>query len=148
MAVAHRRAGAGMASDDGELQRDRKAPETLVLQRCERGGPFRCPGTAPEEAVIRGDGWARRRAANSSPASTGAETPPARVRRFRRGAAPTPRLQCAQDALGAVWNANDTNRHSESQTCTTCIFAATARDRSGEPSRHHRGFIWALALPC
>lgn len=37
-----------------------------------------------------GDGWSRRRAARGSPAGTEAETQPARVRRFRRGAAPTP----------------------------------------------------------
>ncbi len=89
-----------MASNDGERPRDRQPPETLVVQRRQRGEPVRCLGTPPKKSVIDRDGWPRRRAANSSPAGTGAETPPARVRRFRRGAAPTPRLQCAQDALG------------------------------------------------
>lgn len=92
-----------MAPDDGERPRDRQAPETLVLQRCQRGESLRCLGTAPEKAVIGGDGWPQRRASRSSPASTGAETPPARVRRFRRGAAPTPRLECAQDNQGGAY---------------------------------------------
>lgn len=101
MVVAHCCPGAGMAPDDGGRPRDRQAPETLVLQRRQRSEPLRCLGTSPGKAVIGGDGWPRRRTTGGSPTGTGAEASPARVRRFRRGAAPTPRLECAQDALGS-----------------------------------------------
>ncbi len=140
MAVTHCCAGTRMAPDDGERPRDRQAPETLVLQRRQRGEPLRCPGTPPEKAVIGGDGWPRRRASRSSPAGTGAETPPARVRRFRRGAAPTPRLECAQDALGAVWNANDRSTYNPSRAragsshgsaCGPCYCSAWPALQSG-----------------
>ncbi len=111
MAVAHCCAGAGMAPDDGRTQRQvcrLEIPKTLqdkafagcVYCSNRRSGHPKHPDGQPQEAVCSGDRWSRRRAACRCPAGTGAETPPARMRRFRRGAAPTPRLECAQDALG------------------------------------------------
>lgn len=106
MAVPAGRAGAGMAKVDGgcfELGDSRsRSPETLGIQGCRNCRSPRCCPATHRKAVAQGDGWPRRRATSGSPASTGAETPPARVRRFRRGAAPTPRRMAARSLGGAI----------------------------------------------
>ncbi len=79
-----------------------RSPETLGVQGCRNCRSPRCCPATHRKAVIRGDGWSRRRPIDRCPTSTGAETSSARVRRFRRGAAPTPRRMAAGSLGGAI----------------------------------------------
>lgn len=118
-----------------------RSPETLGVQGCRNCRSPRCCPATHRKAVIRGDGWSRRRATCGSPAGTGADTPPARVRRIRRGAAPTPRIGGTTARNGRCRDlAAPENR--ECMECTLQRAASATRDDGRDPSAEDR------AKPC
>lgn len=86
---------AGMAPDDGRCPRRGghpicTAPKGLCHNEIQRHLPCRGNQNSPGTAVGRGSIRSRRRAVQCRLHEPWAEATPARVRRFRRGAAPTP----------------------------------------------------------